>query len=229
MKARAARVLSALGQFCTFAIPFESWERVLGGPAFCGRSRLVSLVAKVHSDARLLLPAGRGLALLLISWVAATPSRTYVGATLSALLVGIGGNAILTRVEGRPPFSNEATPATVSVLSTAEADPSHPSAALIIRQAETQTPALTAGPAVPYVSRSKPDEPSTPAVPASLQKGAAPAERHASRTKPARIAPAIRPRTDTGELQSAASASDPIGLLLRGKGPVSGTPAARQD
>jgi hypothetical protein len=227
MKARAARVLSTLGQFCTFAIPSESWERVLGGPAFCGRSRLVSLVAKVHSDARLLLPAGRGLALLLISWVPATPSRIYVGATLSALLVGIGGNAILTRVEGHPPFSNEATPATVSVPSTAEADPSHPSAALIIRQAETQTRALTAGPAVPEVS--KPDEPSTPAVPASLQKGAAPAERHTSRTKAARIAPAIRPRTDTGELQSAASASDPIGLLLRGKGPVSGAPAARQD
>lgn len=227
MKARAARVLSALGQFCTFAIPSESWERVLGGPAFCGRSRLVSLVAKVHSDARLLLPAGRGLALLLISWVAATPSRIYVGATLSALLVGIGGNAILTRVEGRPPFSNEATPATVSVPSTAEADPSHPSAALIIRQAETQTRALTAGPAVPEVSI--PDEPSTPAVPASLQKGAAPAERHAPGSKRARIAPAIRPRTDTGELQSAASASDPIGLLLRGKGPVSGAPAARQD
>jgi hypothetical protein len=227
MKACAARVLSALGQFYTFAIPSESWERVLGGPAFCGRSRLVSLVAKVHSDARLLLPAGRGLALLLISWVAATPSRIYVGATLSALLVGIGGNAILTRVEGRPPFSNEATPATVSVPSTAEADPSHPSAALIIRQSETQTRALTAGPAVPEVS--KPDEPSTPAVPASLQKGAAPAERHTSRTKAARIAPAIRPRTDTGELQSAASASDPIGLLLRGKGPVSGAPAARQD
>lgn len=86
MKARAARVLSALGQFCTFAIPSESWERVLGGPAFCGRSRLVSLVAKVHSDARLLLPAGRGLALLLISWVAATRAEyTWVRPCLRSL------------------------------------------------------------------------------------------------------------------------------------------------
>jgi hypothetical protein len=229
MKACAARVLSALGQFCTFAIPFESWERVLGGLAFCARSRLVSLGAKVHSDARLLLPAGRGLALLLIGWVAATPSRICVGATLSALLVGIAGNAILTRIEGRPPLSAQATPATVSVPSTAEADPSHPSAALIIRQAETQTPALTAGPGVPDVSRSNLGEPSTPVVPASPQKGAAPAERHASRTKRGRIAPAIRPRTDSDELQSAASATDPIGLLLRGKGSVSGTPVARQD
>ncbi len=187
---------------------------------------MFSTLAQVHSNARLLLPAARGSAVLLSHWVLAVPRRIFVGAALSALLVGISGKAILTLAERHPsPLFANAVPA----AKTAVADRSPPSAALASGKAEAPAPALTAVPATANASRpiSAAALPPRAAVSARGLKAAAPAApavRHASRPTPAQAAPA-----DRRELQSAASASDPIGDLLRGKHSGSGLPAARQD
>ena len=147
------------------------------------------------------------------------------GAVVSAVVLGIGGNVILTGVERRPTSSAEVTrPATTMTVNV-------PATGADSSQAETQAPALAAGAAEATGSHSDlaTAEPSMPPVTASVQMGAAPAEGHASRTKLARIARTIRPPARSGELQSAARASDPIGVLLRGERSVSGAPVARHD
>ena len=93
-----------------------AWGRTVAGRSgrsetslpklYHGRWRLLSTVARVQNNVRLLLPAGRGLALLVVNWATATPRRNCVGAALSALLIGLGANAILKRVERHPPPSS---------------------------------------------------------------------------------------------------------------------------
>ena len=206
-----------------------------------GRWRLLSTVARVQNNVRLLLPAGRGLALLVVSWAIATPRRICVGAALSALLIGLGANAILKRVERHPPPSSaeanqQAAPAAAKAPAAAEtvADPWPASAALATGKEEAPSPALTAAPAAANASRPNSTEaaPAGPAVPAPAAKGVpdALAEKHAAHSKFARTPSPIQTRAgDSGEQQSAARARDPIGDLLRGKHSGSGLPAPRQD
>jgi hypothetical protein len=206
------------------------------------RWRLLSTVARVQNNVRLLLPAGCGLALLAVNWATATPKRIYVGAALSALLIGLGANAMLKRVERHPPppfaeANQQAPPAAAKVPTAAEtvADPWRASAAPATGKEEAPSPALTAAPAAANASRPNSTEaaPAGPAVPAPAAKAAVPdalAEKHASRSNFARAPSPIQTRAgDSGELQSAARARDPIGDLLRGKHSGSGLPAPRQD
>ena len=205
------------------------------------RWRLLSTVARVQNNVRLLLPAGRGLALLAVNWATATPRRICVGAALSALLIGLGANAILKRVERHPPPSaaeanQQAAPAAAKVPTAAEtvADPWPASAALATGKEEAPSPALTAASAAANASRPNSTEaaPVGTAVPAPAAKALpdALAEKHAAHSKFARTPSPIQTRAgDSGELQSTARARDPIGDLLRGKHSGSGLPAPRQD
>jgi hypothetical protein len=199
---------------------------------------LLSTVARVQNNVRLLLPAGRGLALFAVNWATATPRRICVGAALSALLIGLGANAILKRVERHSPppsaeASQQAAPAAAKVPTAAETgtDPWPASAALATGKEEAPGPALTAAPAAENASRPNSTE-AAPAVPAPAAKAVpdALAEKHAAHSKFARTPSPIRSRVeDSGELQSTARARDPIGDLLRGKHSGSGLPAPRQD
>jgi hypothetical protein len=223
-----------------------AWGRTVAGRSgrsetslpkpYDGRSRLLSTVARVQNNVRLLWPAGRGLALLAVNWATATPRRICVGAALSALLIGLGANAILKRVERYPPppsaeANQQAAPAAAKVP-TAAARPA--SAALVIGKEEAPIPALTAAPAAANASRPNSTEaaPAGLAVQAPAAKAAVPdalAEKHAARSKFARTPSPIQTRAgDSGELQSAARARDPIGDLLRGKH-SGGLPTPRQD
>ena len=202
---------------------------------------MLSTVARVQNNVRLLLPAGRGLALLAVNWATATPRRICVGAALSALLIGLGANAILKRDERHPPppsaeANQQAAPAAAKAPTAAETvtDPWPASAALVTGKEEAPSPALTAAPAAANASRPNSTEaaPAGPAVPAPAAKAVpdALAEKHAAHSKFARTPSPIQTRAgDSGELQSAARARDPIGDLLRGKHSGSGLPAPRQD
>ena len=191
-----------------------------------------------QNNVRLLWPAGRGLALLAVNWATATPRQICVGAALSALLIGLGANAILKRVERHPPPSSaeanqQAAPAAAKVPTAAEPvmDPSPASVTLVTGKEEAPSPALTAAPVAANASRPNSTE-AAPAVPAPAAKAVpdALAEKHAARSKVARTPSPIQTRAgDSGELQSAARARDPIGDLLRGKHSGSGLPAPRQD
>ena len=228
-----------------------AWGRTVAGRSgrsetslpklYHGRWRLLSTVARVQNNVRLLLPAGRGLALLVVNWATATPRQICVGAALSALLIGLGANAILKRVERHPPPSSaeanqQAAPAAAKVPTAAEtvADPWPASAALATGKEEAPGPALTAAPAAENASRPNSTEaaPAGLAVPAPAAKAVpdALAEKHAAHSKFARTPSPIQTRAgDSGELQSAARARDPIGDLLRGKHSGSGLPTPRQD
>lgn len=64
-------------------------------------------LARVRSDSILGRPArapaaGSGVAWRLLGWVRALPRRVYLGAALSALLAGIGVNALFLQHERRP-------------------------------------------------------------------------------------------------------------------------------
>lgn len=202
---------------------------------------MLSTVARVQNNVRLLLPAGRGLALLVVNWATATPRRICVGAALSALLIGLGANAILKRVERHPPPSSaeanqQAAPAAAKVPTAAEtvADPWLTSAALATGKEGPPSPALTAAPAAANASRPNSTEaaPAGPAVLAPAAKAVPDglAEKHAAHSKFARTPSPIQTRAgDSGDLQSTATARDPIGDLLRGKHSGSGLPAPRQD
>jgi hypothetical protein len=200
---------------------------------------LLSTVARVQNNVRLLLPAGRGLALFAVNWATATPRRICVGAALSALLIGLGANAIPMRVERHPPppsaeANQQAAPAAAKVPSAAETvtDPWPASAALATGKEVAPSLALTAAPAAANASRLTEATPAAPAVPAPAAKAVpdALAEKHAARSKFARTPSPKQTRAgDSGELQSAARARDPIGDLLRGKHSGSGLPAPRQD
>jgi hypothetical protein len=199
-------------------------------------------VARFQSTARLLLPLGRRLAILAVNWAVATRRRLYVGAALSALLVGVGGNAIVKRVERRPPppfteanqQSARAADNAAPVAETATTD-APPSAALPSPKEEAPVPALTAPLAA--ANASPPNSvavaaprPAVPVAAATAVAPGAPAETHASRAKLARAAPPMRPRSADGDKpRYSARAGDPIGGLLRGKHSGSGLPAARQD
>ena len=56
----------------------------------------------IRDTASLLGPAARGAARLLMQKVLATPRRVYIGASVAALVAGIGANALLLQF-GRPP------------------------------------------------------------------------------------------------------------------------------
>ena len=184
----------------------------------------MSTVARVQNNVRLLLPAGRGSALFAVNWATTTPRRVYVGAALSALLIGLGANAILKRVERHPPptaaeANQQAVPAAAKAPTAAEtvADPWPASAALATGKEEAPSPALTAAQAAANASRPNSTEsaPAGPAVPAPAAKAVpeALAEKHASRSKFPRTPSAIQTRVgDSGELQSAARAK---GLMRR--------------
>ena len=202
---------------------------------------MLTTVARVQNNVRLLLPAGRGLALLAVNWATATPRRICVGAALSALLIGLGANAILNRVELHPPppsaeANQQAAPAAAKAPTAAETvtDPWPASVALVTGKEEAPSPALTAAPAAANASHPNSTEaaPAGPAVPAPAAKAVpdALAEKHAAHSKVPRTPSPIQTRAgDSGELQSAARARDPIGDLLRGKHSGSGLPAPRQD
>jgi hypothetical protein len=192
---------------------------------------LLSAVARVQNNVRLLLPAGRGLALLVVKWATATPRRICVGAALSALLIGLGANAILKRVERHPPPSSAEANQKAAPAAAKVPDPWPGSAALSTGKEEAPSPALTAAPAAANASSPNSTE-AAPAGPAPAAKAVpdALAEKHASRSKFARTPFPIQTRVgDSGELQSTARARDPIGDLLRGKHSGSGLPAPRQD
>ena len=202
---------------------------------------MLSTVARVQNNVRLLLPAGRGLALLAVNWATATPRQICVGAALSALLIGLGANAILKVDERRPPppsgeANQQAAPAAAKAPTATETvtDPWPASAALVTGNEVAPSPALTAAPAAANASRPNSTEaaPAGPAVPAPAAKAVtdALAEKHAAHSKFTRTPSPIQTRAgDSGELQSAARARDPIGDLLRGKHSGSGLPAPLQD
>jgi hypothetical protein len=207
----------------------------------CRRLRLYLTVARFQRNARLLFPVGRSLALLAVNWAIATRRRLYLGAALSALLVGAGGNAIVKRVERLPPPSfaeanQQSALAAANAAPVAEAAVTNPppSAALASPKEEVPVLALTVplAPANASPQNSVAVAAPSPAVPAAAAMAAAPGaptETHASRAKSARIARTMRPHTESGQLKSASGASDPIAVRLRGKHSVPGAPASRQD
>jgi len=168
-----------------------------------GKRRLFDALARIRSHADLLAPAGRGAARLLVDRIKAAPGRVYVGAALSALVLGISGNALLLQIGRHPaplfaPAAQDAPPA--------------PSGAA----AEAAAP--HAFPAIP----SPDDAAATPAAAAALGASLAPApdttssiphathdEQHPSSGAPAASA-------DQNEPRAAARVPDQIGALLRG-------------
>jgi hypothetical protein len=204
---------------------------------------LYSTVARFQRNACLLFPLGRRLAILVVNSAIATRRRLYVGAALSALLVGVGGNAIVKWVERRPPppfadanqQSARAAENAAPVAETAVTDPP-PSAALPSpKEGEAPVRALTAPLAAANASppNSVAIAASSPAVPVAATTAVAPgapAETHTSRVKSARAAPPMRPRIADGDQpRYSARAGDPIGDLLRGKHSGSRSSVARQD
>ena len=131
--------------------------------------------------------------------------RIVVGAALSALLIGLGANAILKRVERHPPppsaeANQQGAPAAAKAPTAAETmtDPWPASVALVTGKEEAPSPALTAAPAAANASSPNSTEaaPAGPAVPSPLAKAVpdALAEKHASRSKFARTPSPIQTR-----------------------------------
>jgi hypothetical protein len=143
--------------------------------------------------ASLLRQAAYGTARVLCHWITAMPPRVYVGAVLSAVAVGVGGNVLLVQ-KGRqsaplfvPPDQHAltASPPTASPITTAVPDTrlAPPTTA----SASNQT--LAATPPVAKVSHASP-------MPASS------------------LPP---PSVGPGERRSGARSPDQIGALLRGE------------
>lgn len=189
---------------------------------------MFSTLARFHSNTRLLLQAARGAVLLVIDWAMAVPARIFVGAAISALVVGVGGNAIFTQDERhRSALAAPANP-------EASVAPVNAASAVDFEKAGGPAPALTGAPAASSASLpvSAATSPRAPAVPISVPKAAAaavPAVTHGWGSVSPRAAPPMRPGSQgRHEVQSAARASDPIGDLLHGILSGSGLSAARQ-
>ena len=150
---------------------------------------MLEALARVRSNAALLGSAGRGIVRLLVDAAMTAPAGAYVGAVLSALLIGVGGNALLLQV-GRHPAPLFAS---VNQETSTASSPITASAA-----ATEEAPLASSAPASAFNSTS---------AAASIVTGA-------SRLSPvAASTPLPSLHTD----QSAARAPDQIGDLLLGK------------
>ena len=68
-----------------------------------GRRRLFEAVARLRCDVALLGSAAGGKARSLVRSIIAVARGVYIGVVASALLVGIGGNTLLSQIEAKHP------------------------------------------------------------------------------------------------------------------------------
>ena len=161
---------------------------------------------RIRSYASLLAPTGREAARLLIERVTTAPRRVYVGAALTALLAGIGANALLQQIGRHPaPF-----------LAEASGDPAP--------TVQPVAPHASPAPVAPHMSPPPPVSPPSPpaadfvntAPPAAPPAAGRPrATRTSAPDTTSSLGPAEGP--ERGGPRAAAHAPDQIAALLRGK------------
>jgi Putative peptidoglycan binding domain len=158
-----------------------------------GRRRLFEAVARLRSDVALLGSAAGGKARSLIRSIIAIARGVYIGVVASALLIGIGGNALLSQM-GRHP-----APLVVSANQAASST-SQKIASATTRSTGAVTPASS-----PLLLSSNPISTVVPSVV------------DVSRVSSISAAAPVSPTIGRGEPRPIARTPDQIGDLLSGK------------
>jgi len=166
---------------------------------------LYDALTRIRSHADLLAPAGRGAARLLVDRIKAAPRRVYLGAALSALVVGIGANALLLQI-GRPPAPLFAPAAQDDALLVPSA--AGPAAAVEAAAPHASPAAPSPDSAAATVAAARP-LPAAPETTSSI--GEAAQDKHSPPSGSAAVG------ADHSESRAAARVPDQIGALLRGK------------
>jgi hypothetical protein len=136
---------------------------------------------RIRGTASLLGPAGREAARPLMESVLATPRRVYIGASLAALVAGIGANALLLQIGRHPaPLLAPVAPLPAST--------------------DTAAPAGTVDPVAPHVSPTPISEYSTASAAAPLAAG----ESRATQASAPDITSSIGPASQEKQHQSSA-------------------------
>jgi hypothetical protein len=140
-----------------------------------GRRRLFEAVARLWSDVAILGSAAGGKARSLVRSIIAIARGVYIGVIASALLIGIGGNALLSQIGRHPapllvPANQEASSTSPKIASAtaraAEVVPPKSSAPVL-----SSNSVATAAPAVVDVSRVSSIAVPAPLAPPAISRG----------------------------------------------------------